>query len=509
VKHSLLFRAFGFVILLQLTGGVAADRNVVVISDLHMGVGQTMGNKWDPTEDFRWAAALDGFLKNLAERLPKTDLVLAGDIFELWQPRDEEACEGKDADHGCTVQEMEKILERSLDAHAAELKSIDAFAGRDGNCVFFIPGNHDAVLVIDSLWKQVRSRFLKASCVKREADGVWESASRKIVVEHGHQIGSDSNAYSNWPKIVREIDGKKYIERTWGEWFVQSLFNKEEAELPLIDNLTPHTAGVRYKIQHPEDLGTIENVAMFLRFNLLETSLRQKIQSLGKDERGNPQWNLEQGRELGYELFLGALDPKDPFAIALQEDTVDSSWGKLRAELSKQAKALPNQEVRSLCDQIAMRGYKPDCADETLGAAIESVLFSREHITRRHVKKHSETLGKMELFIYGHTHAFELKWSAKVDDLINVNVINTGAFQRLVDDARLRALAAQANKRPVDLLEGSLDALDACYTFAEIPNGDVRLAQLRAWIMEEDDAEGRILSPCDKVCPNSGAGCPE
>lgn len=64
-----------------------SDRLVVFASDLHFGVGQDASGKFDPTEDFRWPQALAGFLNYLSERgQQKVDLVILGDMLELWQP---------------------------------------------------------------------------------------------------------------------------------------------------------------------------------------------------------------------------------------------------------------------------------------------------------------------------------------------------------------------------------------------------------------------------------------
>ena len=38
-------------------------RSIVVISDLHMGIGRDASGEWNPTEDFRWAAEFAQFLE--------------------------------------------------------------------------------------------------------------------------------------------------------------------------------------------------------------------------------------------------------------------------------------------------------------------------------------------------------------------------------------------------------------------------------------------------------------
>lgn len=66
----------------------AGPRQVVILSDLHLGLGQTSPGRWDPYEDFRFADALQGVLAQLdAVGQGRTDLILAGDLLELWRGR--------------------------------------------------------------------------------------------------------------------------------------------------------------------------------------------------------------------------------------------------------------------------------------------------------------------------------------------------------------------------------------------------------------------------------------
>src|SRR6188768_2247437 len=66
--------------------GVPAPRPVVIISDLHMGLGRNAAGEFHRTEDFRWPSALRGFLSAVSkEGGVRVDLVIAGDFLELWQ----------------------------------------------------------------------------------------------------------------------------------------------------------------------------------------------------------------------------------------------------------------------------------------------------------------------------------------------------------------------------------------------------------------------------------------
>ena len=62
-------------------------RHIVVIGDLHMGLGREPSGAWHPSEDFRWAEEFQRFLEVLSDRATAgTDLILNGDTFELSTP---------------------------------------------------------------------------------------------------------------------------------------------------------------------------------------------------------------------------------------------------------------------------------------------------------------------------------------------------------------------------------------------------------------------------------------
>jgi hypothetical protein len=104
-----------------------APRSIVVVSDMHMGVGRTSSGGWHPFEDFRWSSEFAAFLKAVdQEGHSAVDLVLNGDTFELLQST-VDGCNPPDTDAGCREAEALVRVERVLSAHGPE---IDALAQR-------------------------------------------------------------------------------------------------------------------------------------------------------------------------------------------------------------------------------------------------------------------------------------------------------------------------------------------------------------------------------------------
>lgn len=519
---SLFFSSFSYAGDCPDIGPIKDQRYLVAISDLHFGVGRTPDGKWHPTEDFRWTQALTGFLNRISScGKDAVDLVVAGDVMELWQPPPEILCDGPSEDASCTPEQFLALTKIVTKAHQQDFSAFGTFSDRGSNRVYFIPGNHDAVLLLPGPWDEVKQAIAsKSGRVTLVDKGPWVSQDGQVVIEHGHQIGEDVNSYAAWPNILRDVGGKQYVESPWGERFVQKLFNEQELAYPIIDNLSPETAGARYRMADRGLWSSTKDVARFVRFNLFETSLSQKVKALGKNENPNipPEWDIKYAREKGYKLFASALPPNDPFLLALENsdstavqlraelENSDSKAVQLRAELDVIAKDLPEDEVRLLCDQIAIRSDgKEMCKKKELGALTQSLLFSKRTVLTRHLRARIAQPGleRMRVFVYGHTHQLEESWSLDKSLPHSVKIFNTGAFQRLVDEKGFLARATAKKMTASEALKSlAVEDLAPCYTAVVIGIGpNLPAAKTIRWVMTEDSQEpGYFTLPGDPKC---------
>jgi UDP-2,3-diacylglucosamine pyrophosphatase LpxH len=462
-------------------------RQLVVISDLHMGIGRDKNGEWDPTEDFRWGKTLQGFLEHVSNiGNDHVDLVIAGDFLELWQRPPDVACRGNGPDLGCSIPEVKQIVSRVIGAHSDEFAAIAAFARRGSNHVYVLAGNHDAAIAIPEVWALLAAAFKggngRVSLVK---DGTWISEDGRVLIEHGHQIGSDANRFPDWPLVTgRGNDGQNYMVRPWGELFVQRLFNQEEQTYPIIDNLSPESAGLKYRMDDRGVWGSAVDIARFVAFNLFQTSLKQKGDSLGQPGAvGEPSkaCTIEEGRALGYQLFIRALPDNDPLLKQIKADNEMAI--KLRTELNAVAQRLPEEEIAHLCSRQTKS--KP-----SLGAFTERTFTPRKDVLHKH----------LDAKLNGHTHNFEEPWQVKMENYHRrVTVVNSGAFQRLIDETGYLA-RADREKPWKGLREIALEELAPCYTavFVKYKQGEPS-ARVRLWNMTEE-GNGRERNPGSSVC---------
>jgi len=471
-------------------------RKIVVISDLHFGLGKTALNSWDPREDFRWSKALSGFLDFISNvGGGKVDLVIAGDLLEMWQPPDDVRCDGTD-DATCSVSQVLRIVRHIVAQHKSDLKLLGEFAKRGDNRLIIIPGNHDAALMVPKIWKEVAKSLGAASgrvtLVKR---GTWSSLDKQVVIEHGHQIGADVNSFSGWPTITTPKKGTQYLQSPWGERFVQKLFNAEERSYPIIDNLSPESYGARLRLSDRGLWHSIGDLARFIAFNLFETTIAQKVQSLGSDAKASESCSQQEAQAMGYRLFSSALPPGDPFKAQLEGNSEDAR--ALQKRLDELTKVLSVEELAQICRQGG--------GTQELGALLESTFVPRQDVLRVHAQLRRKRFENMKMFVYAHTHQSEPAWDLQLALGDSVSILNTGAFQRLVGERgyRKRLTEMKIDEAADGLSKIPLEALAPCYSFVEVAAGNgltKPTAETRLWKMAESEVSGMVVASDDPAC---------
>ncbi len=187
-----------------------------MISDLHFGLGSR-----SELEDFRWPHALGGFLSHVgAWGADQVDLVILGDLFELWQHPDV-ACRRQNRDQGCTDQEISAVVAEIARVHRPD-------CGCSASSQFVAPTTSGSFLAIttplscsDSVWGIIVAAIGASSDrVSQAEDGVWVSSDGRVVAEQGHQIGEDVNKFRDWPTVTAPClvggNTRSCLIKTWG-----------------------------------------------------------------------------------------------------------------------------------------------------------------------------------------------------------------------------------------------------------------------------------------------------
>lgn len=489
---------------------------LVFVSDLHLSLGMLSPEKWNPIEDFRWTNALKGFLAEISrETTCHTTLVIDGDFLEMWQ-HPSIACDQGNAELGCTVNETIDLAGQIVKAHAADLKNLGEFASCGSNRLVIIPGNHDAALLVPGVRQVVFDAFkARPGTVEFVGSGTWVSSDGKVVSEHGHQMpGENINAYSEWPVVTKKVGNVEFLVRPWGEQFVHQLYDKVEQGCEAIDNVIPQSQGASYYQKREKLFEKAKDLARFLAFNIAKTSLAQKF-ALKVIPGEIVDWDITAARAMGYKLFAAASD--DPVYRANLLSPPDETWRQVSDQLTVIAKeTLQDEEISSLCDRasaLAAQAKQGEAgtmcrpADPKLLISTVSGLIPGYRLVAAHLTRRIKDFPYMQVFIYGHTHELQCTTEVKTKGGTRVEVANTGAFQRLIDNA---TLVAKAGTQPVQdvMCSLKLDDLPPCYTAVRVTysNGFPN-PLVQNWFMGEHDTSGAFVDPWDSRCARVGKNC--
>lgn len=491
--------------------GAPQPRTTVVISDLHMGPGQK-GKEWDRYEDFRWADEFAAFLSSLdGVASGPVDLVVAGDLLELWQARDGLCPSNPDKrDLGCTSEEAVARTAATIEDHRAELAALQRFAETPGNRLVLLPGNHDVHLLFPAVADELRKALPAA---KLEERGWWLSDDGLTLVDHGHQIGGGAalNSFVGWPQPFLEdksfwcSSGKQHVRRPWGEQFVVEFYDGWEDRFAVIDNTTEELAGAKLAMKLLGVPKALEATGELVRFLVFDVSLSQLVHSLGSDAgKAIPTWNVAEMRKGGDAALAAALPPEDPIRelLAAGELAPALKRGHLRSAidafdddqlraicdkelLNRQARSGPGASVTLPCPADAALGGDGQGAlgggEGTLGWAAVTLAGGEGQALEKHLRALRKASGvDFKTYVYGHTHAVREPWQAIAVDEWRPYALNAGAWQRVVTPAQISKFLA-TKESAAAFLSRTPERLPPCYTFAVIRNGDPSSRAVRSW----------------------------
>jgi UDP-2,3-diacylglucosamine pyrophosphatase LpxH len=456
------------------------DRYVAFISDLHVGAGRQPNGDWKQTEDFRWQNDFNRFLDFISEGSKnKTDLVLVGDVFELWQSPTMTCsadlaspgcvvpdCNESDTEIGCSEPEARARLDYTLRQHRDFVDALRQFAARGANRVYFIPGNHDAALLFPDVRKLLLDNFKNLS-VQVQDQGYWLSLDGQIYSDHGHQF-DDVNTFTKWPRPFVQRNGVTYLRKPWGENMVQQFYNEYEEIFPIIDNLSDEKAGVAFAVEQVGFQRSELAVGKFLRFFLFQQSLRQAFIALGPD--GKVDWDYGAVRSKSPAFFVEALNG-DPKLAAMAREAQE------RGELHLDPATLTDEELQAICAAKDNLSGSEKCTrrSDKLSAAAKGALISDEQRMAVYLRKTLPEVAPANgtvasVYVFGHTHSAKPPTKLALGEMkygsADVLYVNTGAFQRVASPSQITSiLAGPAKNRAKSPLDLKPEDLPACYNY--------------------------------------------
>ena len=506
----------GFILFLCADAGIAVSerlsvsatqpfqpRQIVVIGDLHMGLGRDPSGAWHPSEDFRWAEEFERFLEVLSDRTSAgTDLILNGDTFELSAPT-VMTCSYGDATVGCEEADALQGLNRVLAAHSREVDALAAFSKSELNRVVLVPGDVDAALLFPAVRERVEQAFdAVEGRVTVATSGAWTSADGQVYVEHGHQLEWRADRFQDWPEPFVEHDGRRHLGQPWGQRAITGLLADREQRLPIIDNFADVGAGLSRGLHEDGTIDLGELAALVVRYALFRMPWQQFRVDLDAGEVQAPSWDLEAVRELGQTFLVDAFPNDDLF-----KPLVERAAGA--GQLTELMESLDDTEITAICDYRAAvrrarrRFERPLTQIDPQGPPVSEcprVLESRggqfDYFWRTRDRIYGDRLATVQaslpigdkpiaVFVHGHTHLVD--WRQRVLEMTSLGrdvivdgfspvrdalfpvVVNGGAWQRTITPVQLGRLADEQDLSDRELLRTlQPEHLAPCYSFVQI-----------------------------------------
>jgi hypothetical protein len=494
------------------SGADPTGREIIVISDLHLGIGHD-GELWHAYEDFRWREEFLAFLQAIDRQGSGTDLVINGDLLDLQQSVTV-PCSHAQRDVGCTEAEALARAERVISAHRDELRAIGHFAASGSNRVYLTAGDHDAALFFPAVRERVLTAIAApAGRLEFAASGGWRSADGRVYAEHGHQLPGSPHRFDRWPDPFVPVGDRVHLERPWGARTIQAFFDRAEGRFPIVDNIAAYGAGAKYALAAVGATGP-EDVPALLRYLLAIPTWQQFRMDLDEGDVQAPEWDVELIRR-DMTAFLTASIPRDdPLAPHVARAAADDRLLLLDPPLSE-------EDIIAICDYRAatrrarrrmervltqLSGVGPPVAEcprlaHTVGSEFEYYWRSRDRLFSRHIQATTSRLhdGRsappFEIFVYGHTHLAERAFRPGGD--AGPLVVGSGAWQRTIHPVELDQRVNQnTGGVAAALAELSPETLSPCYSFLRIaPSGGAIVAEARVWRRASNDA-WEIASSC-------------
>ena len=350
-------------------------------------------------------------------------------------------------------------------------------------------------------------------------EGRWISPSSNIVVEHGHQI-DDANKFEGWPiPVAQAPSGIRRLRSPFGEALVRQFFDKIEHDHSVVDNITGG-AGVLYGVKREGMVGSARVFSDFLKFVSLDTSWRQFGNFLGSEDKP-PVWDVDQTRQDPVLFFTNAFPREDP-VTPLVRDVLAQRKSEVESALAGTLAAMSEEDVQAICQNRYLNYLRaveanvpveerPSTCPRKSGElsylqqnAVElvrgSLFYVRRYIENVVAQYPPLVQGHPPVtFVYGHTHSAMRATPLSGSKLSSYKVINTGAWQRIINGTTLAAMAKKngwPGEQVLDRLK--LSDLPACYSFVWIPfQYDKALEpKLRYWAYDKGGDVWRFTNEC-------------
>lgn len=309
----------------------------VIVSDLHMGSGDSLDDFRSPGGPFR-AERFLAFCREIARVTMDRRLtfILNGDVLDLWEIADEDELDPATSD--AIIRKLsfpalddaarEKAraysigqLQKAFDKHRAFVEGIATILDRADARIVYLIGNHDHAMQIDAVQNQFRNAFARRPAATSLSDRITFSffhsdAQLKLYVEHGNQVKHDESFFDKLDNGFIQSSGYAAIRFIWNRF--QAKFRPPKARTSEALSLVVNTLLDQTKANRIQILQWFADYFRVCEERHLEVVRGYGIGILYR------LWKASKGRDSVEERFVNAVelalegyvpDPVDPSSV--------------------------------------------------------------------------------------------------------------------------------------------------------------------------------------------------
>ncbi|MHC4391243.1 MAG: metallophosphoesterase family protein [Planctomycetota bacterium] len=209
-------------------------KQVIVISDLHMGTGHGPGHE-NPYESFAEDERFTELLDHHMSGKGPMELVLGGDFYDFLQV----PIDGRFSLRVTAEQAVRKV-NACMDGHPQVHAALQRFLEADDRTIVVLPGNHDWDWVFDEVQAAFRARIGNGpddARIRVITHEPWYSFDG-VEVHHGQQFELMHRHNFKEP-VVRHRKGPPTLNLPWGSHFIVKVLTRLKRDRPYLDKLRP------------------------------------------------------------------------------------------------------------------------------------------------------------------------------------------------------------------------------------------------------------------------------
>jgi UDP-2,3-diacylglucosamine pyrophosphatase LpxH len=330
---------------------MTSPQAVVTISDLHL----SLGPDWR-LEDFHSDAQMMALADWIKVRFNgrRVDLVLLGDIFDLWQvvpETDLTATLGSQIDLAWDLGQLQSDLKAVAQSHLKFFQALAKFGQSSDHRLVFIAGNHDRPLIAPALQATLKNVLVQDFGFQDRGDNLIFPSSHCYHMPHLGLYAEHGNQYEKFNKYRQFVEPDPLVEECQGYGLVRLFWNRLEYLAPDIDDKPEHWGSWFSWLRQHLRWGTLVKAWGWYQDYLWDQRVKPITVNDYLKEAALTVPDAQGGEHAVTPEILLNVQDRNPNLLFSEDLAVEAAYRRLYHQ---------NPEFRQTIDQILTEKFAPD-----------------------------------------------------------------------------------------------------------------------------------------------------